>query len=327
MTFKANWEKTHSKVHLPGELMRKMLGTYYVHENEIKSISIIEGGCANINVLVHFNSSSKDPVILRIYLRDNKSAYIEQKVSTLLCGELPVPRFYHIAEAFGYVFAIMEYLPGATLRDLLLSDQQIDIKKVMFKVGEVLGIISSSNFSNSGFFNKNLEIKESLSRESLVDFCEGVLTDGKVKAIIPVTQREQITTLFNTYKRLLPDGTEKNLVHADFDPANILVTKNNDEIDITGIIDWEFSFSGSSLWDVANMLRYAYQMPKAYQDSFLKGLSSTGHQLPDSWQITVNLLNIMSLLDCLKRSDVNSRPNQTKDIKMLISHILYDLKK
>lgn len=126
MTFKANWEKTHTRVHLPDELIMKMLRTYYTSENYIKSISVISGGCANINVLVHLNNSD-DPVILRIYLRNRESGYKEQKISELLNGKLPVPKFYHITEDFGYIFAIIEYLPGKTLRDFLLSDKQIDI--------------------------------------------------------------------------------------------------------------------------------------------------------------------------------------------------------
>ena len=48
----------------------------------IKSVSIIPGGCANINVLVQLNISDT-PVILRVYLCDKESVYREQKLSLL----------------------------------------------------------------------------------------------------------------------------------------------------------------------------------------------------------------------------------------------------
>ncbi len=321
MTFKSNWEKTHTRINLPEAVILKMLGTYYTGDNDIKSISVIEGGCANINIMVHLNNSD-DPVILRVYLRDKDSVYKEQKISSLLQGKLPVPNFYHIAEDYGYTFAIIEFLHGQSLRDLLLSNKKTDIKDIMSKVGKSLGVIASIKFPYRGLFNKNLEVENRITSEGFISFCFECLDDDKVKSALPQKQRDQIKNIFKVYKNLLPDESERNLVHADFDPANILVVENNGHIEVSGIIDWEFSFAGSTLCDVANMLRYAHQMPDDYQNSFLQGLLSTGYQLPSSWQITVNLLNIVSLLDCLVRSDSENRPKQVKDIQELISHIL-----
>ena len=76
MTFKVNWEKTSTRVNLSEDLILKMLGTYYTGDNDIKSVSVIPGGCANINVLVELNTSDT-PVILRVYLRDKESVYRE----------------------------------------------------------------------------------------------------------------------------------------------------------------------------------------------------------------------------------------------------------
>lgn len=321
MTFKANWEKTSTRVNLSEDLILKMLGTYYTGDNDVKSVSIIPGGCANINVLVQLNVADT-PVILRVYLRDKESVHREQKISSLLLKKLPVPEFYHVGEYDGYTFAIIEYLPGQTLRDLLLKGKSPDISDIMFKVGRTLGEIAKIKFPSSGFFNKNFEVEKDITSEGFVDFCFECLENNKVKATLPQRQREQIKSIFRVYKNLLPGDTESNLVHADFDPANILVTEVNGKIEVSGILDWEFSFSGSTLCDVAGMLRYAHQMPNEYQDSFLKGLRGSGYELPSSWQITVNFLNINSLLDSLIRSDSENRPNQIKDIQELIAHIL-----
>jgi GrpB-like predicted nucleotidyltransferase (UPF0157 family)/aminoglycoside phosphotransferase (APT) family kinase protein len=325
VTFKINWERIHTIVHLPDDLIRRMLGTYY-SENEIKNFHIIEGGCANINVLVRLNQSDI-PIILRVYCRDKESVYKEKEISELLNSKLPVPKFHHIAEIQGHTFAITEYLPGKPLRDFLLSDDKRNISQIMFKVGRALNVISSVTLPSPGFFNKSLEIEEQITRDKLIIFCLESLENSRAHSIIPAAQIQQIKTLFNVYKNFLPGTSETNLVHADFDPANILVTENNGEIEISGILDWEFAFSGSTLWDVANMLRYANHMPREYQGAFLKGLTSSGYKLPKSWQITIKLLNIVSLLDSLNRSALDHRPNQITDIKELINHILLDLQK
>ncbi len=117
------------------------------------------------------------------------------------------------------------------------------------------------------------------------------------------------------------------MVHADFDPANILVEKINGDWQISAILDWEFAFSGSVRWDVANMLRYAHHMPQIFQDSFLSGLNNGGIALPEDWQISIHLLNLISLLDCLKRSNPENQPRRCEDICELINHILIELDK
>lgn len=257
-----------------------------------------------------------------VYLRDKESVYREQKISSLLHKNLPIAEFYHVGEYNDYTFAIIEYLPGQSLRDLLLKSKSPDISDIMFKVGRILGEVAKIKFPSIGFFNKNLGVEKGITPESFVNFCFECLENNKVEATLPQQQREQIKNIFRVYKNLLPERCESNLVHADFDPANILVTEINGQLEVSGILDWEFSFAGSTLCDVANMLRYAHQMPNEYQDSFLKGLREGGYELPSSWQITVNLLNIVSLLDCLVRSDSENRPNQIKDIQELITNIL-----
>jgi len=137
----------------------------------------------------------------------------------------------------------------------------------------------------------------------------------------------EITVYFEKYTNLFSSRDEKHLVHGDFDPSNILVYNVNGIGKISAILDWEFAFSNSVLPDIANMLRYAHKMPPEFQDSFLNGLTSNGVTLPKNWYVTVTLLNLLSLLDCAKRSDAKSRPHQSSDIKELIEHILSELRK
>ena len=136
-----------------------------------------------------------------------------------------------------------------------------------------------------------------------------------------------IRTTLDIYAHFFPTGEEKQLVHADFDPANILVAKTGNDWQITGILDWEFSFSGSVLCDVANILRYAHQMPAVFEEEFLHGLKQGGINLPEYWAITADLLNLFSLLDCLARCDPRQKPNQCTDICDLIKRIIEKLNK
>jgi hypothetical protein len=75
------------------------------------------------------------------------------------------------------------------------------------------------------------------------------------------------------------------------------------------------------------MLRYAHQMPPEFEKAFLLGLQNSGVQLPENWRITILLLNLLAILDCLKRCPPGQRPNQCADICNLISYIIQHLDK
>ena len=116
-----------------------------------------------------------------------------------------------------------------------------------------------------------------------------------------------------------------NLVHADFDPANILVAEVDGKWKISAILDWEFAYSGSWLNDVANMLRYAHQMPDTYRIGFLEGLEDNNFKLPENWQSIINQYTLASLLDSMTRHDLEICPNIKADLYNLISHVVLEL--
>jgi Phosphotransferase enzyme family len=321
--FKSNWEKTSTTHSLPPGMVDKMLRVVYP-EKILISQELMAGGCANLNVKILLEGEDS-PKILRIYLRDKDSAYREQKIGVLLNKDLPVPQIYTIREVYGYHFAITEFMPGISLRDLLLSDKPYDIRAVMHDVGITLSKITKHTFSQAGFFDKELRVMPKPASEDYLSFAKECLEHENVLSVLTAEILTNISQTLGKYGSLFPDVSEKHLVHADFDPSNMLVNEVDGLWKVSGVLDWEFSFSGSLLWDVANMLRYAHKMPFDFQDAFLQGLTSGGVKLRENWHITVQLLNLLSLLDCLKRSDPKRSPNQCSDIFALVLHILENL--
>lgn len=317
--FKINWEKKTAAM-LPQETIYKMIHLAFPKKTLI-SYEIIKGGCANLNVKIHL-SNYPNPFILRIYMRDKEAAYREQNLALLLKDTIPIPVSHYIGNIDDYRFAIVDYLPGVPLRELLIKPQPSHtITQLMYDVGVILSKISSLKFKETGFFDENLNIISD-NNSNIMEYVNECLKDHTVTTILGIEIIEEIKIYFKKFRDLLPDPNSKNLVHGDFDPANILVTESNGNLQISGILDWEFAFAGSTLWDVANMLRYSHKMPHEFKDTFINSLTANGVVLPDNWQITINLLNITSLLDCLKRADVHNKPKQCADILELIKHIL-----
>ena len=321
--FKSNWEKTSTTHSLPPGMVDKMLWFEYP-EKILISQELMAGGCANLNVKILLEGEDS-PKILRIYLRDKDAAYREQRIGALLNKTPPAPQTYTIGEMDGYRFAITEFMPGISLRELLLSDTSYNVSEVMHDVGATLAKITKHPFSQAGFFDKDLSVIPKTTSEDYLSFAKGFLEHETVLSMFTPEVLSNISQVIAEYSHLLPDANEKHLVHADFDPSNMLVNEVDGLWKVSGVLDWEFAFSGSVLWDVANMLRYAHKMPFDFQDAFLEGLASGGFKLPENWHITVQLLNLLSLLDCLKRSDPKRCPNQCSDIFALVFHILENL--
>lgn len=320
--FKVDWEKTSITYQLPEGAIEKMVSLAYP-DKKLTSSELIAGGCANLNYKIHLRHEDH-PLILRIYLRDKDAAYREQKLAELIKETVPLPLTHYIGELEGHHFAITEFISGISLRDFLLSNAPEAIGAVMSEVGMILSKITAYEFSKAGFLNKDLGVVPYESSD-IIKFAQDCLNDKTVLSVLSPEVVAEIKKAIEQHATLFPNSDEKYLVHGDFDPANILVDQINGSWFVTGILDWEFAFSGSYLWDVANMLRYAHKMPPEFQNSFIEALQKNGIKLPAHWCTTIHLLNLSSLLDLLKRSDPKDHPHRCADIRELINHILSKL--
>lgn len=319
MTFKQNWEKTESQHKISDDTIKDMIRAST--SDEVESYEIVSGGCANLNIKVK-QKNKKTPVLLRIYLRDKEAACRELKISEMLQDKIPVPKTYLVDDFQEYKFAICEFVEGITLRDLLLSNKKFSMNSIMYSCCEILAVLAKISFPKAGLFDKNIDVVTDFASDEFIIYMQDCLNREIVREQLGSKLVLEIESLFAEKKRFLPKGDEAHLVHADFDPANILVRKVEGSWQIVSVLDWEFAFSGSTLHDVANMLRYAHHMSAEFEDAFLQGLRENGIFLPYDWKITINLLNLGSLIDCLARSDSEKRPNQCQDIKVLIARIV-----
>jgi Ser/Thr protein kinase RdoA (MazF antagonist) len=289
----------------------------------ISSFELISSGCANLNYKIKFAGDER-PYILRIYIRDPDAAFIEQKIGALLKDKVPVPQIYYIGDHEGYRFAIADFIYGIPLRDLLLGSVPHDISAIMHQVGATLGQIHSIKFPIAGFFDKELHAKNPHSDNGLNDYALNCLTN-------PQVQKYLSAETLNAIERFLKDIPKYDcglisLVHADFDPANIIVAQIEGNWKVAAILDWEFAYAGCYLNDIANMLRYSHQMPLLFSAAFLDGFKLCGFVLPDNWQMIVHQYNLASMLDSLTRHPIDDCPNIHQDIKALIEHFYWILK-
>lgn len=92
---------------------------------------------------------------------------------------------------------------------------------------------------------------------------------------------------------------ERHLVHGDFNPKNVLVQRRAGQWAVAAVLDWELAFSGSPLFDVGNMLRFAHEYPPTFATGFLDGFREGNGQLPADWLQLSRTLDLFALADIL----------------------------
>lgn len=325
--FKSEWEKTQTRVQVEDRVIVQMLKSALLSRSDY-AYDQMSGGCANLNYKITFSDDSK-PLLLRIYIRDPESAYREQKIGQLLENyrdTVPVAKVFFVGDCEGYRYALVEYIFGVTLRDLLLQDAPKAWVDLVYDAGKMLAAVGNVEFPAAGLFDCNLKVTKPFVGKSIGDEINTILREHLAQEHLGQERIEKIKQIFLTHADLLPDASHHHLVHGDFDPSNILVEQHHDRWRIVALLDWEFAFSGSRLWDVSNMLRYAHCMPAVYQDSFLKGLFDAGIVLPDQWNEITHLLSLVSLIKAVARGNPTKSPLQYADMYRLIDYQIEQLK-
>ncbi len=166
MTFKIHWEKTDQHFQVSAQMIQAMV-SLALPEKELASHEIMSGGCANLNVELNLTDETQS-LILRIYVRDKAAAYREQKLAALIKSSVPLPEVYFVGDFESHHFAITEYMPGLSLRDLLLNHPNDHIESIMLQAGQILASIQKYQFPISGFFDGDLKVSEPLSKQSYI---------------------------------------------------------------------------------------------------------------------------------------------------------------
>ncbi|MBP9878114.1 MAG: aminoglycoside phosphotransferase family protein [Alphaproteobacteria bacterium] len=320
MTFKANWEKTDKQIQLKPETIASMASKAFPNV-PLLSYEVLSQGCANLNIKIVLKSGTYN---LRIYLRNREAAYREAHIASFMKFDIPIPEVFYIGDhtedLTTYLYVITKFMEGIPLRDLLLNYPESNWQNIMVDVGAILSEFRRLSFPHAGFFDEHFNIPKPFQPKDLICHIDTCLSNQNVQKALGNAMLQKLQDIFAKHSDYFPNESDATLVHGDFDPANILVHRIDDTWRISAILDWEFAFAGSFLWDVANMLRYAHHMPHCYQESFIKGIQEAGLELPENWQKTVALLNLSSLLDILSRHSIQEHPKQSQDISQLIKH-------
>jgi aminoglycoside phosphotransferase (APT) family kinase protein len=263
----------------------------------------LTGGFRNDNLLLR--TGTGDRYVLRRYLKP-EACPVEAALAQRLAGVLPVPEVIAADPAgdrAGEPVLLTRFLPGVSVADLLDRPADGQGEAVGQAIGAVLAAIGTVRFERPGFFDgPRLEpgppgMDPTMGLAEFVDRCLG--TENAQRALSTVEQE----ALRRLAERWMADleavRGARQLVHADFNPKNLLAVEGADGWRISGVLDWEFAYSSSPLFDVGNMLRD--ERPPGFTTGLVAGYCAHGGRLPENWRQLSQALDLFSLADFLTR--------------------------
>ena len=271
---------------------------------QITAAQRLAGGYSNDNCLI--TTAGGDQFVLRRYLRANRCA-VEAALAQRLRGVVPVPEVIAAdpdGRDAGEPVLLARFVAGLPLGHALAGASREDQADLGRQVGTALAAIGTIAFSRPGEFSgPGLVPDASGWPASLPEFVGRCLDDGRAaRALLSAAERASLRELARSSAPLADQvaGTSQ-LVHADFNAKNLLVSAGPDGWTVAAVLDWEFAFSGSPLIDVGNMLRFGEQVPPAFESGFVAGFRAAGGELPERWREISEALDLYALAEFLTR--------------------------
>ncbi|MBA2653779.1 MAG: aminoglycoside phosphotransferase family protein [Gammaproteobacteria bacterium] len=316
---KSHWERFKAHIDLDVSTAIHLLAPYT--NDMIDKLVLLSEGCANTNYKVSFKNN-RSPVVIRIYMREKSALAREIAIHKLVADKIPVPAHFYSNDQctnFSYPYSVMEWVDGILMREIILKKNKSAIIACAFEMGNYLDIMRQIKFSEGGFFQKELTIQPFNQEEQYLPYVLNLLQDRTIKESLGDNLLSAVSYLVNDNATLLPDSNNANLTHADYDPANILVTQINNKWKIAAILDWEFAFAGTYLLDIGMALRYSHKIPDSYENSFIAGIRANGFQLPVKWKKQAKLMDLLCLLQLSHYNPISERPKLNRDVVSLIA--------
>jgi fructokinase len=268
----------------------------------VTAASFLAGGLMNRNYRVRVGD---DDVALRFYDRDPRSCRKETLLLSELEGHVAVPKVLHVAaDADPVPFAVLEFVEGISMRDLKRTGDARSVAESAYAAGRELASLAAVRLRDAAIIAADFAPNPELLRgpnvnARLIDhFLDASLLRGRLGESYVERVHDFAWRNDDSLRAMEPVST---VAHGDFNSANILVRQTAGRWTVAAILDWEFAFGGSIVYDIGNFLRYERASSPRFEPSFSRGLIDGGVTLPDDWRIAARTADLSALCELLAR--------------------------
>lgn len=246
-------------------------------------VELLAGGLANLNVRIGAGR------VLRVYHRDPLALAVE---AALLRRPWKFVRTPEVLSS-GEDFLVLEYVPHGPLGD---EAEQAEA------VGRALAEIHGVAFPQAGLLAPTLDLSKPYP-DVIGIFSDYALSQlDCAQSGVAAEIRPRIEALLVAHDDSMHHLARASvLLHGDFKVSNLGWTERGQLL----VLDWEFAYSGPSLMDIGQLLRWS--PPPSFVEGFARSYRDHGGELPEDWQRWAAAFDLFNLCGLLAGSEPGSR--------------------
>ncbi len=270
----------------------------------VESIAPLTAGLANSNYRVRL-AGREAPVVLRFYTRDVAACRKDVDLDALLGPDVPRAAILDAdptGARTGRVYAVLAWIEGVSLAALLERGDSAALLAVAPALGRVLAAIGRQRFARAGFFGPGLVVDQPFGDGTgdVLGHVEDCLFARGGAARLGTAEADRLWAFMQANVGALEAvAGEAALVHGDYKGANLLLHPTGTTWDVAGVLDWEFAYAGTPLFDIGILLRYEARFPAGFAAAFARGYREAGGRLPPAWRHISRVLDVLNLCDFL----------------------------
>jgi Ser/Thr protein kinase RdoA (MazF antagonist) len=258
----------------------------------------LSGGYSGETFLV---TGAGEQAVLRLYARNPGRAAVDHALLLRLRGLLPVPRVLEASTVPGGAgrppFLLLEALPGDRLDLVLPAADEALRHRLGEAVAGVLTLLATERMPRPGLFvDERLDPEPFPPGGDQLGFLDAHL-DTPWFAGLDDAERDGLRAVARQAGRLTATPARIALVHADFNPKNLLVDPATGGV--TGVLDWEFAFAGAPLTDLGNLLRF--ETDPVFAAAAAGTYVDRAPDVPPNWLAVARALDLFSLIELSAR--------------------------
>jgi Ser/Thr protein kinase RdoA (MazF antagonist) len=287
------------------------------------SLTPLAGGSSGETFLGH---AAGERTVVRVYGprstgRGPDAPVVDAAVLRLVRGLLPVPDVLDVQRPDPVAgtpgLLVTSFLPGERLDLLLPGLEETRRSRVGRVLGGLLTRLAGMPMPRPGLFVDGDLHLEPLPGGDLPQFVEGHRT-GTALAAWPSDLFEGLLDVAAHAAAVLDPVRRACLVHADFNPENLLVDPAS--LEVTGLVDWEFAHAGVPGADLGNLLRF--QREQTFAEAVLEAYRTGVPDAPDRDEDLLELAraaDLPALVDLAGRRGENPVTEQAHDLLVAVA--------
>jgi aminoglycoside phosphotransferase (APT) family kinase protein len=254
-----------------------------------------------------------DRSVVRIYppgRRDEAAPEVDAAVLRLVRGLVPVPEVLEVRRGGAAPdrpgLLVTTFLPGER-GDLVLPTLDAEGLSVLgSRLGAVAAALAGMPTLRAGAF---VDGDLTISPFGRPDGLPGVVDVHAAALALDEDLLQRLRAVAEQAQRLLDTVGRTCLVHSDLNPKNVLVDEQT--LEVTGVLDWEFAHAGHPFTDLGNLLRF--DRHPAYVESVLAAWCARHGGGPREALDLARAADLWALVDLAARAGENPVADRAAD--------------